>query len=94
MAVCTDYGDPTPHSCSTAVSMIENSNSKYFENCFITTAAYYCIVLLHRNNYAKYFADNRHMFSYHHPAWGDFLFCCWGFKLGRFRTMCFVLYDS
>lgn len=34
--VCTDYGRSTPHSCSTAVSMIENSYSKYFENCFIT----------------------------------------------------------
>lgn len=39
MPACTDYGRSTPHSCFAAVSMIENSYSKYFENCFITGSA-------------------------------------------------------
>lgn len=44
MAACTDSGRSTPHSYSTAVSMIENSYSKYFENCFITGPAALSVV--------------------------------------------------
>jgi hypothetical protein len=39
MAASIDFGQSTPHSNPAAVSIIENSYSKYFENCFITGSA-------------------------------------------------------